>query len=172
MSKTIAIVGAGPGVGLAVAERFGRAGFKVALLARNAERLDTMVQGLAGQGIEAKAFVADMLDRASLVQALAAAATALGPIEVLVYSPSGTPEGLVTSRHLTAESEQRSLDVAVLGAIAAVNAVLPTMSKGGALLFTTAASAQYPVASTANFGVAAGAARNYAHVLNQDLKGR
>ena len=28
MSKTIAIIGAGPGVGLAIAQRFGREGFK------------------------------------------------------------------------------------------------------------------------------------------------
>ncbi|OEO31028.1 hypothetical protein VW23_018230 [Devosia insulae DS-56] len=170
MSRTIAIVGAGPGVGQAVAERFGREGFKVALLARSPERLEKMAQGLVGMGIEAKAFTADMSDRASLVTAFEAAAAAFGPIEVLIYSPTGTSDGLVTPRQFTVEVEQRSLDVAVLGAIAAVNAVLPTMPKGGALLFTTAVSAQYPVAFTANFGVAAGAARNYAHVLNQDLK--
>jgi NADP-dependent 3-hydroxy acid dehydrogenase YdfG len=170
MSKTIAIVGAGPGVGLAVGERFGREGFKVALLARNLERLKGMALGLVADGIEAKAFAADMLDRASIVRGLEAAAAALGPIDVLVYSPSGTPDGLVTPRQMTVDIEQRSLDVAVLGAITAVNAVLPAMPQGGALLFTTAVSAQYPVAFTANFGVAAGAARNYAHVLNQDLK--
>ncbi|MBX3575158.1 MAG: SDR family NAD(P)-dependent oxidoreductase [Mesorhizobium sp.] len=157
-------------MGQAVAERFGREGFKVALLARNAERLETMAQGLANKGIEAKGFVADMLDRPGLVSALKAAAAELGPIDVLVYSPSGSADGLITPRQLTAEIEQRSLDVAVLGAIAAVNTLLPTMPKGGALLFTTAVTAQYPLAFTANFGVAAGAALNYAHVLNQDLK--
>ncbi|ODT21686.1 MAG: hypothetical protein ABS35_16685 [Kaistia sp. SCN 65-12] len=171
MSKTIAIVGAGPGVGQAIAERFGRDGFRVALLARNAERLETMAQGLAGKGIiETRAFAADMLDRPGLVRALETAAAELGPIDVLVYSPSGTPDGLLTPRQLTVEIEQRSLDVAVLGAIAAVNVVLPAMPKGGALLFTTAVSAQYPVTFTANFGVAAGAALNYARVLHQDLK--
>ena len=35
MGKTIAIVGAGEGIGLAVAERFGREGFNVALPARS-----------------------------------------------------------------------------------------------------------------------------------------
>ena len=37
---TIAIVGAGKGLGLAVAERFGREGFSIALVSRNQDRLD------------------------------------------------------------------------------------------------------------------------------------
>src|SRR4051812_11500554 len=76
MSKTIAIVGAGPGVGLAVAERFGREGFNVALLARNLQRLERMARELFAKGIEAKAFAADMLDRPGLRVALEAAAAA------------------------------------------------------------------------------------------------
>ena len=40
MSKTIAVFGAGPGMGRSVARRFGREGFQVALVARNQTRLD------------------------------------------------------------------------------------------------------------------------------------
>lgn len=47
MGKTIAIVGAGEGIGLAVAERFGREGFNVALLARSASRTRGIVDRLA-----------------------------------------------------------------------------------------------------------------------------
>jgi short-subunit dehydrogenase len=50
MSRTIAIVGAGPGVGLAVAERFGREGFEVALIARDTKKLDDLVSRLKTTG--------------------------------------------------------------------------------------------------------------------------
>ena len=38
--KTIMIAGFGPGISTAVAERFGREGFQLALVARNQDRLD------------------------------------------------------------------------------------------------------------------------------------
>lgn len=44
---TIAIVGAGKGLGLAVAERFAREGFAVALISRNQDRLDGARRGTA-----------------------------------------------------------------------------------------------------------------------------
>ena len=70
VSKAIAIIGAGPGVGLAVAERFGREGFKVALIARNRETLSQLEVRLSAAGIDASSFPADVLDRTSLTDAL------------------------------------------------------------------------------------------------------
>ncbi len=172
MAKTIAIVGAGPGVGLAVAERFGAEGFSVALIARNSTKLDGLVAQLKAKGIDAAGFAADVTDTAGLADALAKAATHFGSIDVLEYGPTATPDSLLPPRRMTVENEQLHLDIAVLGAITAVNTVLPAMleRKSGALLFTTAASAQHPVSFTASFGVAAGAALNYARVLYQELK--
>jgi hypothetical protein len=48
MKGTVTIVGAGPGVGAAVARRFGREGHPVALVARNRDRLDGTVLQPAG----------------------------------------------------------------------------------------------------------------------------
>lgn len=171
MTRTIAIVGAGPGVGLAVAERFGREGYRVALLARNAEKLDTLVAGLSAAGIEAAAFPADVFDRAGLASALEAARLRFGSIDVLEYGPTPGPGTMRRPRDIEVADEQVHLDMQVLGAIAAVRAVLPGMieRKAGAILFTTAASAQHPIAMTANFGVAAGALLNYARLLHKDL---
>lgn len=171
MAKTLVVVGAGPGVGRAVAERFGREGFRVGLIARNGERLDAMVGDLAAQGIEAAAFPADVRDRTGLASALKQAIARFGAIDVLEYSPTGTSENLRSPRAMTADNEQYHLDICVLGAITAVNTALPAMvgREGAAILFTTAASAQFPVPFTASFGVAAGASLNYARVLHQDL---
>ena len=40
---TIAIIGAGPGLGLALAKKFGQNGYNAALIARNPDTLDTLV---------------------------------------------------------------------------------------------------------------------------------
>ncbi len=171
MAKTIAVVGAGPGVGLAVAQRFGRAGYKVALISRDAAKLDALAGQLKGEGIEAAGSPADILDRPALIAALGQAASKFGGIDVLEYGPTPTMDKLRTPTAIDVENEQYQLDLTVLGAIAAVRAVLPAMldKKAGALLFTTAASAMYPVTFTGSFGVAAGAALNYARVLFQEL---
>jgi len=171
MAKTIAIVGVGPGVGMAVAERFGREGFNIALLSRKAEALGGYAAELKAEGFEAAAFPADALDRPGLTRALDAAAAHFGSIDVLEYGPTGTGDTLRTPRNTTVDNEQHHLDLAVLGAVAAVQAVLPGMleRKAGGLLFTTAASAMEPMVFSASFGVAAGAALNYARLLYQDL---
>ena len=43
MPKTIAVLGTGPGMSRSVANRFGREGFRVALVARNRAKLESLV---------------------------------------------------------------------------------------------------------------------------------
>ena len=85
---TIAIIGAGPGMGLAIAQTFGKEGHQVALLSRTPAKLDPVVAELTDQGIEAAAFAADVLDRPTIVSGLAAVKQRFGQIDVLEYSPS------------------------------------------------------------------------------------
>src|SRR6202041_1530930 len=66
MGKTILVVGFGPGISSAVAEKFGSAGFSVALVARNQERLAAGVSALKAQGVDAAAFLADAGDPAAI----------------------------------------------------------------------------------------------------------
>jgi NADP-dependent 3-hydroxy acid dehydrogenase YdfG len=171
MKKTIAVVGAGPGIGMAVAQRFGREGFNVALIARNSEALQSLVRKLEETSVEAAAFQADVLDRPGLISALEKVTARFGSIDVLEYGPTPPFDSMRGPRDLDIENEQYHLDLQVLGAIAAVRTVLPGMlaNKAGSLLFTTAASAQYPTAVTASFGVAAGALLNYVRLLHKDL---
>lgn len=171
MNKTIAIVGAGPGVGYAVAERFGREGFKAALIARTPEKTQALVSRLEGQGVQAAAFQADVRDPESLARALDQAKQAYGPIEVLEFGPSGAGGEMRPPRAIDVANAQQHLGLNVLGAVAAVQAVLPDMlaRKSGSLLFTTAPSAQRPLVATASYGLAAGALLNYVRLLNKDL---
>jgi len=83
MSKTIVVVGFGPGISTAVAEKFGAEGFSVALVARNEDRLAGGIRALKAKGIATAAFPADAGDPASIRAAIAKTRAELGPITVI-----------------------------------------------------------------------------------------
>ncbi|MFI6955673.1 SDR family NAD(P)-dependent oxidoreductase [Nocardia sp. NPDC050408] len=60
---TIAIVGAGSGLGMATGRRFGREGFSVALIARSQDKLDRLAAELADDRIPAVGYAADVQNR-------------------------------------------------------------------------------------------------------------
>jgi NAD(P)-dependent dehydrogenase (short-subunit alcohol dehydrogenase family) len=170
----IAIIGAGPGMGLAIARTFGAQGYKVALLSRSPARLEPLVAELAGRGIEAAAFTADVLDRASIASGLTAVKQRFGSIDVLEYSPADRGLPLASISQLSHDNLQVAFDFNVHGAFAAVQAVLPDMlaRRAGTILFTTGASSVSPHSGNemfANFAVAGAALRAYAHALHAAL---
>ncbi|WP_371663070.1 SDR family NAD(P)-dependent oxidoreductase [Streptomyces sp. NBC_00280] len=174
---TIAIVGAGPGMGLAIARTFGSRGFDVALIARTKERLRTLVDQLGQEGITAAAFPADVLDRAELTDALDAAKARFGGIDVLEYSPA--PHSPVPGLTLTAPSEvtvdnlQPQIEYIFYGAVAAARTVLPAMREAGAgtLLFTTGGGSVDPIPMLGNVNAPAAALRNWVINLDKELAG-
>lgn len=140
MSKTIVVVGFGPGISTAVAEKFGAAGFSVALMARNAERLAAGVEALKAKGVTAAAFTADAADPASIRAALGKARAELGPITVVHWNAYGGAEaGDLMAADPVAVG--RVFDVAVVGLLAAVQAALPDLksTNEGAVLVTNGA---------------------------------
>lgn len=128
---TIAIIGAGPGLGAAVARRFGAEGFSIALIARNQTSLDELAAQLQGEGMVARGYAADVLEPESLVTALDRAATELGRISVLQYSPLPSRAYLKPVLELTPELAAEALQFSALGLIHAVRTVLPAMREAG-----------------------------------------
>jgi NAD(P)-dependent dehydrogenase (short-subunit alcohol dehydrogenase family) len=172
-TPAIAIVGAGPGMGLAIARTFGRHGFTVALIARSKGKLDDLVARLGVDGIKAAAFPADVLDHEALGRALNDAAGRLGGIDVLEYSPlpnAATAAMTAPSSTLPADV-QRHLEFQFYGAIAATQAVLPAMRAAGAgtLLYTTGAGSVEPNPIMGNINAADAALRNWALNLHKEL---
>ncbi|PRZ16080.1 SDR family oxidoreductase [Nesterenkonia sandarakina] len=76
---TIALIGAGRGLGAAVARRFGREGFNLALISRSQERVDAFAEELNAEGFTAKGFQANVRDTRSLTEALDKAVQELDP---------------------------------------------------------------------------------------------
>jgi NAD(P)-dependent dehydrogenase (short-subunit alcohol dehydrogenase family) len=129
--SVIAIIGAGPGLGAAVARRFGREGFSVALISRDQSKLDTMASELTADGVTATGYAANVLVPADLKDALARAAAELGPITALQYSPLPSKDYLKPVLDLTPELALEALSFSALGLIHAARAVLPAMREAG-----------------------------------------
>jgi len=156
MAKVIVVVGHGPGISDAVARRFGKAGYSVALVARNAERLGKAAAALTAEGITAQAFPADAGNPDALHKLVQDVGAALGPISVLHWNAyTGGAGNLKTS---TADELRVVLDVAVHGLIAATQAALPDLkAQKGAILVTGGGFAFYDAqvdAAAAQWGAA------------------
>ncbi|WP_353946438.1 SDR family NAD(P)-dependent oxidoreductase [Streptomyces sp. HUAS MG91] len=165
---TFALVGAGPGLGLATARRFGTAGHSVALLARNVDRLEELAAELGRDGIEARGFPADVLDPASLTTALREAADVLGPIEILQYSPVPRADFMKPVLDIGTADLDAPLAFSVKGPVTCVNAVLPGMRElgRGTLLFVNGGSAVRPHPERAGTSIAFAAESAYAAMLH------
>jgi short-subunit dehydrogenase len=172
--KTIAIIGAGPGLGFSIAKKFGENGFRVALVSRNQEKLDQLAKKLKGLGIEATGFSADIYNKKQIVQAFSAIKTKYGFIDVLEFSPTAGHFPPTSASNVTEEEVIDHFQGTVIGAIRSIQQVLPDMlaKQTGAILVTTGLSAIYPIPMMGNIGISAAGLRNYVNNLHADLKSK
>ena len=136
---SIVIVGAGPNLGLAIGRRFGSEGMPVGLVSRDQAKLDGLVERLEEDGIRASGEAADIREPDALSQAIQTLAGRLGEVEVLEYSPLPAREFMKPILETTADDIRGPLEFSIIGAVAAVQAVLGPMREAGrgTILFTT-----------------------------------
>lgn len=172
MARTIVVAGAGVGLGAALSRRFGREGFRVALVARGRDRIAALAETLAAEGVEAAAFPADLARPAEIPALVSAIRERFGRIDVLSYAPSGM-DGFTAAADLTPAVMQRLLDLYLLTPIALVQAVLPELRErgDGSILVTQGISATHPMPGLSGLGPAMAAARNYVQSLAGEISG-
>ena len=170
---TLAIVGAGSGLGAAVARRFGAEGFSVGLISRNQDRLDSLAAELAAEGITARGFTADVRNPASIASALETVTETLGPIEVLQYSPLPQKDFMRPVLETTPADLVGPVEFSIYGPVAAVHQVLPGMrflgENRGTILFVNGGSAVTPGRGVTGTSVAFAGQAAYAQLLNEVL---
>jgi NADP-dependent 3-hydroxy acid dehydrogenase YdfG len=172
--KTAVIVGAGPGLGLSMARRFGREGYAPALVSRSGARHAEYLASLAGDGIDAGSFTADVRDQAQVRSALEAIAGRYGTIELLYYGPAAVdPAALPKPITETVPAAVHEAMSWVYPAIGITSQVLPAMIQhgSGGLLFAGGLSAIEPMPALGALTVASAALRNYALTLSAGLAG-
>src|ERR1700751_1733712 len=138
--RHLLVIGAGPGLGGAIAHRFAQGGYHLTLLARHTDGLAKLASDLADTGAAIDTVAAYASDPAGLRATPASLYGCNAAPGVLVYNASMlTPDSLLSSdvAHL-----HQAYDVDVVGAIVATQVAAPAMraAGGGAPPFPAAGS--------------------------------
>ncbi|OBZ14350.1 short-chain dehydrogenase [Bacillus sp. FJAT-27264] len=171
MSKKLAvIVGAGPGVSLHVAHKFGQNGFHVVLAARNKVALEEFTSQLRDEGIAADYIIVDAGSTASIEAGFQTIKEQYGSPDLLIYNAAVIAGGNPSS--LTSEVLTQHLQVDVVGALESTRQVLPDLlaKKSGTILFTGGGLSLFPSAQNASLSIGKAAVRNFALTLAEELK--
>jgi NADP-dependent 3-hydroxy acid dehydrogenase YdfG len=164
--RVAVITGASSGIGAATARALAAADYRVALVARRADRIQTLADELGHGTI---AIEADVTDRDSLVAAARCVQDELGGADVLVNNAGVMLLGPFTSEQ---RDEQRQMvEVNLLGAMTATEVFLDQLRDGGGDLINISSVA----GRTARAGNAAYAAtkwgmNGWSEALRQELQ--
>ncbi len=158
--KMAAILGVGPGLGAAVARRFAREGFAVALMARREGSVAGVREEIEGAGGTALPIATDATDPAAVAAAFDELRSNLGAPEVFVYNAGAFQMGGILD--LSPEKFDECFKANCAGAFYAAQQVLPAMVEAGrgTVLLTgaTAAlrgSARFSALAVGKFGLRA-----------------
>lgn len=170
-NRHLLVVGAGPGLGLAVARRFAEGGYRVTMVARSTDDLDTLVESLADTGVDIDTLSADVGDSEELGARMTALYSKGEAPGVIVYNAvMGAPDQLMSSSpaHLAL-----AYAVDVIGAVVVAQSAAPAMRAAGSgtIVFTSGGFADHPVSALATVSLGKAALRSAATMLESDLKG-
>lgn len=179
MTKTILIAGYGPGISNAVAEKFGREGFSVALAARSVDRLQAGVKALEAKGVRAAAFPTDLGQSAAVEALIGSVRSKLGSITALHWNAYTGGAGDLLTADL---AELRAvLELPVFSLLTAVRAALPDLKQqpeaailvtnGGLGLFDPQIDALAVQWGAQGLAVANAAKAKLVRLLSERLKG-
>ncbi|HEX4977731.1 MAG TPA: SDR family oxidoreductase [Nocardioides sp.] len=169
-SPVMVVVGAGPGLGAAVARRYAREGYDVVLLSRDAEELERIGRELGSSGVEARWVALDVTDDAALRRAVTEAGERSGRVDVLHFNPSAF-------RHkdplaLSPDELLEDVRLGVGALLVAVQAALPFMTTGGRVTATGSMAADQPWNEAASLGVQKAGLRNLVRSIDTTLRPR
>ncbi|GAA4942534.1 SDR family oxidoreductase [Streptomonospora halophila] len=131
-TKTALVTGANKGIGFAIAQGLGAAGFTVAAGARDDARREQAVDRLRAAGADAFGVALDVTSDDSVAAAAAAVEKAAGRLDVLVNNAgiSGrTGDGIQDPTTLDLDVVRTVIETNVLGVVRVTNALLPLLRR-------------------------------------------
>jgi short-subunit dehydrogenase len=169
-NRHLLLVGAGPGLGMAVARRFADGGYRVTLVARSTDGLRDLAGSLADSGAQIDTLAADASDPEGLGDRMAALYAERGAPGLIVYNAvMGAPDKLLSS---TVEHLQTAYAVDVISAIVVTQAAAPAMRAAGSgtIIVTGGGFADHPIPALATVSLGKAALRSAATMLGADLE--
>jgi short-subunit dehydrogenase len=170
VSKSIAVFGAGPGLGQAVARRYAREGYAVTLVARRPDPLDRLAKDLTGSGATAHFITADLADTGATPRLADQIRAKAGHLDALYYAPTPST-GFVSAANLTPQHAQNFMPLVFYTMLALVQEFLPHMLEqgDGAILTAQGGSTVQGLPNMSGPSPAQAAQRNYLQALHAEV---
>jgi len=163
--KVALVTGVGPGTGASVVRRFAEGGYRVAMLARDADRLATLESGIGG----AKAYPCNVLDADALLDVCARVKSEMGSPTVVVHNAVGAAFGGFLE--IEAKVLERNFRINTMTLLHLGQAFAPDMIAAGegAFIATGNTAAHRGKARFAGFAPTKAAQRILAQAMARDL---
>jgi NAD(P)-dependent dehydrogenase (short-subunit alcohol dehydrogenase family) len=160
------VTGASSGIGRALAQRLAREGWRVAVSARSADRLDELAREQPGRIF---AFPLDITDQDAVGRTVAAICNRLGAIDMAVLN-AGTYEP-IWANNLDFAGFAKTFSVDLVGTVACLCAVAPAMISAGRghIAVTGSMTGYFGLPSAAAYGASKAALNNLCEALRPDL---
>ena len=165
--RLIVVIGAGPGIGAAVARSFGKQGYAVALIARSADKLAELGRTLHDERVPAEWSAVDITDQDALTKAITGFGESGGRIDVLHFNPSAFRQK--DPLELTPDELLADLRLGVASLLTAVQAARPYLASGARIIVTGSQAADQPWNKAASLGVQKAAVRNLVRSIDTTL---
>jgi short-subunit dehydrogenase len=168
-NRRLLLVGAGPGLGMAVARRFADGGYRVTLVARSTDGLHDLADNLADTGTQIDTIAADASDPEGFGARMAGLYNEQGAPGLIIYNAvMGAPDQLLSA---SVEHLQTAYAVDVISAIVMTQVAAPAMRAAGSgtIIVTGGGFADYPIPALATVSLGKAALRSAATMLGADL---
>ena len=169
-NRHLLLVGAGLGLGLAVARRFAVGGYRLTLVARSTDGLGVLAGGLADTGAQIDTIAADASDPEGFRARMVELYNEQGAPGLIIYNAvMGAPDKLLSS---SVEHLQTAYAVDVISAIVVTQvAAAPMRAAGsGTIIVTGGGFADHPIPALATVSLGKAALRSAATMLGADLE--
>jgi NAD(P)-dependent dehydrogenase (short-subunit alcohol dehydrogenase family) len=159
------VLGAGGGIGRAVAVRFAEGGLPVTVVARSRPTVDALAGAIGSDPAHVLALTADVTDEDGLRAALDASTARLGVPDVVVYNAALVrPDA---PGELDAAGQLEAWSVNVVGALTAAAHVLPAMAERGSGSFLLTGGMPQPKAPYVSLSLGKAGVRALAAMLHE-----
>src|SRR5258705_1134220 len=163
--KSVVVTGGSKGIGRAIAELFAAEGANVAICARNADQVASVVKALAAKGVASWGKAIDVAEPAALKGWIDGAAAELGGIDTIVCNVSALAVGD------TPETWEKSFRTDMMHTVNSVAAALPYLekSKSASIIIVSSVSGFEVDFAAGSYGAFKAALIHYAKGLSNQL---
>jgi NAD(P)-dependent dehydrogenase (short-subunit alcohol dehydrogenase family) len=131
------VAGGSSGINFGVAQAFARAGARVTLISRSADKIAAAAAQIESLGTQALGLAADVRQPEAVSQALAQAAERFGPIDVLLSGAAGN--FLARAADMSPNAFKTVVDIDLLGSFNVARLAYPHLRKPGASIIQVSA---------------------------------